>query len=628
MASRYWVNGGNGLWNSTTNWSATSGGSSGASVPVTADDVYFDANGNSDSTISANITVRSFIVEAGYTSTITHDALLTIQAGNWTFNNSHTIAGSSNIDVLNLTINLNGQSWPNSVTFRGTTFTLNSDLVILGSLLVVSSFGNSTVNTSGGFKIFANGLSTTAIIGGTAEIELTGGTWISPNINGAITSNLRLNGNITISGIVNYRTGTLTYVSGTITTTGSSVRFLTCILDTNGISFNDVTLFGTLFTLNSNLTVLGTLSVISSAGNSVTNTSVGAKIFTSSLAMTAQISGTAEIEITGGTWSGAGAVLNNLKLNGNITISGTVNYRTGTLTYVSGTITTTGSLLSLLTCTLDTAGMSWNNVTVFGTVFTLNSDLNISGILSVISSAGNSTFNTSVGAKVFTNGLSMTANLAGNSEVVLTGGTWLATGVNGIVNINLTFDGNSTVSGIVYFQNKILKYTAGTVITAGSTLIINTNCIIDTNGMSWNNISFTNSSLISITIDSLLRIMGTLLISSNISFIGVVGWETEIFLCNVIDFRTITFKESIEYKINALLDVFKSRNGNQVSFRSGSLTIKSILTLKQGAQCKTLAEFIRIDSSNGRTINTFSGTVTDCINVRQFFDLGTVGSPI
>jgi hypothetical protein len=45
MANRYWV-GGSGTWDptSTTHWSASSGGSGGASVPTSADDVIFDAN--------------------------------------------------------------------------------------------------------------------------------------------------------------------------------------------------------------------------------------------------------------------------------------------------------------------------------------------------------------------------------------------------------------------------------------------------------------------------------------------------------------------------------------------------------------------------------------------------------
>ena len=40
---RYWV-GGSGNWNSTTKWSTTSGGASGASVPTASDNAIFDAN--------------------------------------------------------------------------------------------------------------------------------------------------------------------------------------------------------------------------------------------------------------------------------------------------------------------------------------------------------------------------------------------------------------------------------------------------------------------------------------------------------------------------------------------------------------------------------------------------------
>ena len=53
MADRYWV-GGNGTWNSTNtaNWSSTSGGSGGASVPTAGDNVYFD-----DSSYAADLLV-------------------------------------------------------------------------------------------------------------------------------------------------------------------------------------------------------------------------------------------------------------------------------------------------------------------------------------------------------------------------------------------------------------------------------------------------------------------------------------------------------------------------------------------------------------------------------------------
>jgi hypothetical protein len=47
MAARFWV-GGTGTWSAsnTTNWSATSGGASGASVPGTVDNVFFNAKKN------------------------------------------------------------------------------------------------------------------------------------------------------------------------------------------------------------------------------------------------------------------------------------------------------------------------------------------------------------------------------------------------------------------------------------------------------------------------------------------------------------------------------------------------------------------------------------------------------
>ena len=61
MADRYWV-GGTGTWDntSTTNWSATSGGASGASAPTSVDNVFFDAN--------SNVGIGTFTVTTGGTT--------------------------------------------------------------------------------------------------------------------------------------------------------------------------------------------------------------------------------------------------------------------------------------------------------------------------------------------------------------------------------------------------------------------------------------------------------------------------------------------------------------------------------------------------------------------------------
>jgi hypothetical protein len=86
MADRYWV-GGSGSWNSTAKWSTTSGGSGGASVPTSADNVIFDTNSGSgtahytvtvtDNSTCANLTfspetavgVTQFVVSNGFVIT-------------------------------------------------------------------------------------------------------------------------------------------------------------------------------------------------------------------------------------------------------------------------------------------------------------------------------------------------------------------------------------------------------------------------------------------------------------------------------------------------------------------------------------------------------------------------------
>jgi len=61
MADRYWV-GGTGNWDATntTNWSATSGGTGGASVPTLNDDVYLDANSGVGTITTSTSVCKSF----------------------------------------------------------------------------------------------------------------------------------------------------------------------------------------------------------------------------------------------------------------------------------------------------------------------------------------------------------------------------------------------------------------------------------------------------------------------------------------------------------------------------------------------------------------------------------------
>ena len=129
MANRYWV-GGTGTWNttSTTNWSASSGGPSGASVPTSADSVFFDLGGtvtmtgalncldltvtfgfvtfNTGTTptlaVAGNIYLPSYLVTWNSTGTITLTATTakTIETGGTILNCNVTVSGAGGTKTL------------------------------------------------------------------------------------------------------------------------------------------------------------------------------------------------------------------------------------------------------------------------------------------------------------------------------------------------------------------------------------------------------------------------------------------------------------------------------------------------------------------------------------------------
>jgi hypothetical protein len=98
MANRYWV-GGTGTWDlvNTANWSATSGGASGASVPVAADAVFFNASsGGGTATLAQDVT-HTIIGLTGFTGTLDFNSkTISLSGSNTTVVNAGaaTLAGT------------------------------------------------------------------------------------------------------------------------------------------------------------------------------------------------------------------------------------------------------------------------------------------------------------------------------------------------------------------------------------------------------------------------------------------------------------------------------------------------------------------------------------------------------
>lgn len=282
MANRYLVAGGSGLWNATdtNNWSATSGGASGASCPTSSDDVFLDA-GSAGASIGCQATATAANVDCtGFTGTFSWGgAVSTTWGGSWTFSAGMTV---------------NGVAFSTQV-FTGTgTHTITS---------AGKQFGNFTINSSGGSYTLQDALTVGA--SGTATLTFTRGT-LDTNGNtvtaGGFSSN---NGNtrtltlgasaLNMSTTAPWNVGTtnltLTANTSVVTCSASGASFITwqtfnwngmSLVFTGGVAnfgvstnltFANLTFTGTAVKTNA-LTLFGditTTGAFTINGNSVTN---------------------------------------------------------------------------------------------------------------------------------------------------------------------------------------------------------------------------------------------------------------------------------------------------------------------------------------------------------------------
>lgn len=260
MAARYLVSGGDGNWGSTNNWSATSGGASGASFPTSADDVTFDINsGATNITINASVRAcKTLTITADYTGTLTMTNALSV-AGSITLGANMTIAGSGTLTMNSGgTLTSNGKTWPNALTLSSSGHILGDNWTVLGTATIggATSFPTVTGNTMycNGSVVFpqSNGQATT-----TTTIVMTGtGTVSFPSwTNGW--QNLTMlefntSGTITLSGTLSIR-GAIKYTAGTIVSTGSTLLLgaattITC--NASGMNFGTISITGGNHTFN------------------------------------------------------------------------------------------------------------------------------------------------------------------------------------------------------------------------------------------------------------------------------------------------------------------------------------------------------------------------------------------
>jgi hypothetical protein len=455
-------------------------------------------------TVSGSITLVSGMTFTPSTYKVTVNATSTITTGGKEFTDFEIASSGTRTFTFGDNCTVNGVTTFSGGNGAGTTLTGNSIL----------AKGNVTLSGNGAI------LGTTVIsLSGSGDQTFTGGATKSiTNLTIASTG-----GTVYFAGTVYYNLGTntLVYTSGTVDwTTNTSileVRGTTNLTMNPGGNLYSFTLRGynpVKVTLSGNVTVTNDLIFYGNAGGDCTIDGSSYKLYAqgnitsdSQLNFTGTVSA---LEISGGanqTWTAVGStdiyklpiIIN--KSGNTLTLSGTISYNTGTWTYTAGTVSAGTSTLKISgSCTLNTNGMSWYNITQ-GANIALGSDLTfthtwtrtagaVSGAYNVIASGttsfvGSSTFTglkiATGGTASFTNGTTQTVTSfdcqgAGTTiQSTSAGNAWTISdtaGTNTVKNTSIqdsTASGGATWNSLLTDGNTNVSGNNGWIFTAAST---------------------------------------------------------------------------------------------------------------------------------------------------------------
>jgi hypothetical protein len=579
----------------------------GGVAPTSSDTIDFTST-SGQLTVNVNFTIAG-IDFTNYVNTITFVGNLTVN-GNITLASGMSFAGASTLGFIcneTATLTSNGVTLPNNLSLIGISKTYT-----FADTWTVAAFSNANPHTLNGSSVEVQGNFVCAQeIIGTTIINLIGtGTWSS---SGRVGNKLNINtsGTITVNGTVS--ASDLTYVSGTVVTTGSTLSCAnsSATWDTSAIIWNNVTLGAGVITLTSDLNMSGTLTM--AAANFVTIVTSNINCSGSISLPNQSVSGSITINLTGtGTWSGTGQIKTNLNINtvGTITIAGTVAFNTGTLTYTSGTVVTTGSQLNVTaSATLDISGINLNKIVFGGTItVTLLSDLNVYGLWQVSNPLTLNGFNINIYGSI-----TIFSSSQGTTVVNALGtGTYNINVIYNNMNINtagtITFLSGSNF----YYGVNTLTYIAGTVITTNHTLSIQSSCTLNTSGITWNNVSNFATGIVTLT--------------SNLNLSGT--------------FRTQTATGTLNgFNVNCSGNLLVDSGNNTTSGTtlvnltgtgtwSGSGIFRNILTIKTGANI-TINGLVNYNTGTltvepDAVVNTGGSTIQIGATVTTTFDIGNI----
>lgn len=515
------------------------------------------------------------------------------------------------------TTSSSGINWNNLIVANTLTATLNSPLTVIGNythnLGAITFNGNSVY--IGGNLTMVNG----NIANGTGKLVFNGtGTWSGTPV---VQEDIDINttGKFNISGTVNYNTGTITYISGSYSTSGSTLRISgNASLNTGTFSWNNITSDTVVktITLLSDIDYYGLLSISKETTFNNNTIYAGGGIFigtqqallgssnivmdgTGTISMNSYhynenigISGTFSINTSGTISIGNPCKIeadNVLYVTGSVVYNGRLNFQRGynrtTVQNINWTHVVTGegigfigngtyNLLTNIDCNADLfVGMYGNSVVING------NQINIGGGLLLNSSS----IAVSGTTKFIFDG-------TGTVSALLAGAGWKN-------NTDINTSGIISISGSVAYSTGTFSHVSGTVSTTGSTLTIGSGTTtLVTGPIIWNNISF-NTGPASPVLKSDLNIGG--LLSLNCSMISFSG----------------------AYFINCYggLTVFQNTSSSattQINVYGGTLSGTSVEPLRLRTNLYGTASFGSF--FNGTSLYYYSGLITTTGNTLYF----------
>ena len=590
---------------------------SGFTVPYLAFGSISGSGGTGTTTL-----VRSFVVTTllksgvgGSTATVTAGSAMSIDLTNG------TITGGTGVILLNTNVTLklfgtttygNNIATNGNVTSQaGSTISLNGFLNHLGGTLNLSSGtivpGTAILNQGGAFSL------------NMGTNELYSYSWIS-----GINSTLTLLSNIVIQSCYYYSSGGASVISGAFNITVKGTVSLAnhtytggkIVLTGDGTSadalatFSGTTMTVTAFTLGSiNGVNLGRIAI----GQTITGPGIPANtVVVAQLTGTANQLGTYQVSNSFTLGSTAIKGVNCAILGQSSTNTIEIDALANAFAYIAGLTLNTFRYLSTNTgaYSASTVGVS----TIAGTIDFQGIGSSTRFIRNLSLGGGGIAQNTTILSDIWVENLSCTAlsgisqsgvrklYILGNAtinngttasfviqpEVVLYGSapcTFTCTALNANITIDKVGGTVTNMSNFNYVTTTVgipytFKLDNGTFIHGPYTTTIGSTAIFNTPGVNWNNITVNNT--VTLTINALLNITGTLLCSGSATFTGTHGFTTQNFTCTLaastITLQNINANPSAEYIVNGVLTLIGTLANRIILQAAGSATFNGTIT--------------------------------------------------